>query len=119
MAKKVTVTLEQIEQFHMLSTHLESLYRDVESLAKRKQDGVMSKTRVSMINQVLADVKEFLKNEPSVKFLGVLDDVTLPQNADAMIFLGQYNSAMQEFKRKNTYNDYGTVKWTGTERDAG
>jgi hypothetical protein len=100
----------------MLWSHLTSLYSDVESLAKRKQDGLMSKTRVSTINLLLREILVFLKGQPSMKFLALLDEATLPQNADALIFLGQYKSAMQNFKRNKTYTEgYGARKWKNTD----
>jgi hypothetical protein len=101
----------------MLLTLVSNLHADVKSFARRKQDGIMSKTMVATINQVLTDVREFLKDEPSAKFLKLLDDVTLPQNGDALIFLGQYKSAMETFQRKHSYDDYGTRKWNDTEEE--
>lgn len=116
-ARRRGLNEKHIETFEMLSALLSNLYTDVESLAKRKQDGIMSKTMVSTINQVLSDVREFLKDEPSAKFLKLLDDVTLPQNGDALIFLGQYKSAMKGFQRKHTYDHYGTRKWSDTDTE--
>lgn len=116
MAKRSEITKSQIESFEMLWSHLTSLYSDVESLAKRKQDGLMSKTRVSTINLLLREILVFLKGQPSMKFLALLDEATLPQNADALIFLGQYKSAMQNFKRNKTYTEgYGARKWKNTD----
>ncbi len=119
MAKVSGITKAQIESFEMLWSHLSSLYSDVESLAKRKQDGLMSKTRVATINRLLDEVLNFLKGQPSVKFLALLDEETLPQNADALINLGQFKSAMQNFKRNKTYADgFGPRKWNNTDLDA-
>jgi|SRR5579859_4757030 len=114
--KPKNLTTEQIDAFDMLWRQLSSLYTDIESLAKKKQDGIMSQTRVSAINRVLVDVQELLKDEPSLKFLALLDDEKLPQNADALLFLGQYKSAMATFRAKNTFNASGFQKWNGTDR---
>lgn len=116
-ARRRVINSKQIETFEMLWALLSNLYTDVESFAKRKQHGILSKTMVSTINQVLSDIREFLKDEPSAKFLKLLDEVTLPQNGDALIFLGQYNSAMKVFQRKHTYDDVGTRKWIDTDEE--
>lgn len=119
MVRHSRMTDARIDSFEMLWSHLNSLYKDVESLSKRKQDGLMSKTRVATINQILGEIKTLLKDHPSAGFLTLLDDATLPQNADALIFLGQYKSAMQNFVRTNTDNDLGTRRWKGTDREFG
>lgn len=116
MVNKSRITKAKIGSFEMLWSHLSNLYTDVGSLAKSKQDGLMSKARVSTINLLLTEIRGLLKGEPSMKFLALLDEETLPQNADALIFLGQYKSAMQNFKRINSDDDYGELKWKSTGR---
>jgi hypothetical protein len=118
MADPAGITKAEVELFEMLWGHLTSLYTDVASLAKSKQDGLMSKTRVATINLLLSEILTFLKGQPSTKFLALLDEATLPQNADALIYLGQYKSAMENFRRNNTYMDYGRRKWVSTGEDA-
>jgi len=118
VANRSGITNAQIESFEMLWSHLSNLYTDVGSLAKGKQDGLMSKARVSTINLLLKEILSFLRGQPSVKLLALLDEESLPQNADALIFLGQYKSAMQNFKRVNTDGDYGERKWKNSNRIA-
>jgi hypothetical protein len=117
MAKRGGMTAARVEEFEMLWGHLSSLYSDVESLAKRKQDGIMSKTRVATVNVVLKEVLAFLEGQPSSKFLEFLDDESLPQNADSLIFLGQYMAAMKSFARANSRDDdYSPLrKWNGVD----
>jgi hypothetical protein len=118
MQDRSRITKAQIESYEVLWSHLISLYKDVESLAKRKQDGLMSKTRVATVNSLLREILVFLVGQQSLKFLALLDEETLPQNADALIFLGQYKSAMQNFKRVNTHMDHYELKWKNTDRTA-
>jgi hypothetical protein len=110
------VSDENIDQYELLWGHLRSLYKDVESLASKKQDGVMSKARVSVINKVLEEVIQFLEGHPSAKFIGLLDDQALPQNADALIMLGQFKSAMLNFARINSTMGSGGRIWLGSNR---
>ncbi len=121
MPNRSEITKTQIDSFEMLWNHLTSLYSDVESLAKRKQDGIMSKSRVTMINLILKEVLAFLKGQPSLKFVALLDEATLPQNADALIVLGQYKAAMENFMRSNTrQDDFDAGRtWKNTNRKVG
>jgi hypothetical protein len=89
----------------MLDSHLDALYEDVQELAKRKQDAILTKTRIAMINRLLSQMLELMEGEPNVPFLDTLDEATLPQNADGLIVLGQYKSAMAQFRGKYA-NDF-------------
>ena len=51
-----------------------------------------------MINRVLTDVRIALSNEPTMAYLDLLDDETLPSNSDVVLILGQYPTAAQQFK---------------------
>jgi hypothetical protein len=42
------------------------MYSDVQELTKKKQDRVLSKTRIAMINRLLDNVRDLLKDEPSI-----------------------------------------------------
>lgn len=121
MPNRSEIAKKQIDAFEMLWSHLISLYSDVESLAKRKQDGILSKSRVMMINLLLNEVQIFLKGQPSLKFVALLDEATLPQNADAMIVLGQYKAAMDNFMRSNTrFDEMEDVRrWKSTNQKVG
>lgn len=104
-AKKRRITNADVEKFEMLNKHLGSLYRDVQELAKKRQDSHISKLRVDMINRLLKEICSLLEGEPSLPFLDLLDEATLPQNADVMMVLGQYESAMGQFESKYIESD--------------
>jgi hypothetical protein len=74
-----------------------------------------------MINLILKEVLAFLKGQPSLKFVALLDEATLPQNADALIVLGQYKAAMENFMRSNTrQDDFDAGRtWKNTNRKVG
>ncbi|TKI54819.1 hypothetical protein E8L90_04830 [Brevibacillus antibioticus] len=90
----------QAERFDMLEPMLESHLHEVREFSKKKQDGVLSKLKVNLINRVLTEIKEVLKYDPTIEFLDLLDDETLPQNGEAVLILGQYQAAMKQFRSK-------------------
>jgi len=99
------VSALEVERYETLSPLLEGLYRDVKELAARKQDGVLAKQMIVMINRLLKDLKEFLKNEPTFQYLDLLDEAMIPKNSDALVLLGQFSSAMKRYHDKYTSPD--------------
>ena len=58
-----------------------------------------------MINNILERFKDILADEPTIQFLDLLDDETLPSNSDCVLILAQYRSALSQFKSKYYYKD--------------
>ncbi len=95
-------TKEQVERFNMLHPMLQSFLTEVRELSKKKPDGPLNEVKIKMINRILAQIKEALSTDPSVEYLDLLDDgKVLPQNSDAVLILGQYSAAMEQFKAKH------------------
>lgn len=101
-------TKAQTEEFEMLFPILDSVFNEIKELSKKKQDGALNELKVKMTNRVLSKVKSILKDDPTVEFLDLLDDVSLPTNSDAVLIIAQFRAAMLQFKEKH----YG---WTGTK----
>lgn len=93
-------TKQQGAAHDVLFPLLQAIYGEVKELAKKKQDGALNALKVGMINKVLVQVDELLKEELSAEFLSPLDDETLPSNSDAVLVLAQYKAAMAQFKSK-------------------
>lgn len=89
-----------VERFEMLEPMLDSHLNEVREFSKKKQDAVLSNLKVKLINRVLTEIKELFKNESTSEFLDLLDDDTLPQNGDAVLILGQYKAAMEQYRSK-------------------
>lgn len=100
-------TNAMIERFEMLEPMLASHLNEIREFSKKKQDAVLSNLKVKLINRVLIEIKEIFKDEPSNEFLDLLDDDMLPQNGDAVLILGQYKAAMEQFRSK--YHGYDSV----------
>jgi len=113
MAKKKSTlpTNAQIEQFKMLTELLQSIYNEMKEFSKKKPDEPLNKFKVKSVNRVLKKVKEILKNEPTVDFLDILDEDTLPTNSDAILIIGQFQASMTRFEKKYHYKDSLDYKW--------
>jgi len=93
-------TQAQIAEFEMLWPILKSLLAETKELSKKKADNPLNKLKVGMINKVLVKIKGILSDDPSVQFLELLDNETLPSNSDAAFIMAQYDASMQQFKDK-------------------
>jgi hypothetical protein len=94
-------TKAKTEQYDMLYPILESVYNEIKELSKKKQDGVLNEIKVKMTNRILAKVKTILEDDPTVEFLDLLDEVSLPTNSDAVLIITQFKAAMEQFKSKH------------------
>jgi len=94
-------TKEQVQKFDLLFPMLGSALTEVREFSKKKQDGVLNPLKVKILNRLLSEIKnEALITDQIVKYLDLLDDETLPQNSDAVLVLGQYKAAMNQFKER-------------------
>ena len=105
MGKSKFITKQNVQEYEMLNPILDSLYDEVKELSKKKQDGVLNKFKVAMINKVLSQIKELLKNESTTQFLDLLDEDQLPTNSDAVLVMTQFSSALAQFKNKYYIDD--------------
>jgi hypothetical protein len=89
---------ENASQFDMLFPILDSVFNEIKELSKKKQDGALNEIKVKMTNRILLKVKEILKDDPTVEFLDLLDEESLPTNSDAVLIITQFKAAMQQYK---------------------
>lgn len=109
MANKAP-TKTQVAEFEMLWPILKSLLAETKELSKKKADNALNKLKVGMINKVLVQIKGILSDDPSLQFLELLDNETLPSNSDAAFIMAQYDAAMQQFKDKHHRYDNSTYQ---------
>lgn len=107
---------ELIAKFEMFSPMLDSALIEMREFSKKKQDGVLNPLKVKLINRLLLDIKELLKSDPSTEYLDLLDDELLPQNSDAVLILGQFGAAMDQFKKRYYGINGGVYRWRTVER---
>jgi hypothetical protein len=117
-AQKETLQESAIDEYETLAPLTIRMHGDIQTLTGKKQDGILSKTRILMINKLLERARVLLAQERSLDFLEVLDEDALPQNADAMLVIGQYVSALHAYKTRHTaVKDYKTVWLCNTYRE--
>jgi response regulator RpfG family c-di-GMP phosphodiesterase len=93
-------TDDQVAKFEMLSGLLNSIFFEMKEFSKKKPDELLNKLKVTTVNKVLSQIKEILLSEPTVEFLELLDDETLPSNSDAVLIIGQFRAALNHFKER-------------------
>jgi hypothetical protein len=94
------ITEAQAHEHDLLAPLLQSVLYEVKEFSKKKQDEPLNKLKVRAANKILSRIKTLLANEPTVEFLELLDEDTLPTNSDAVIIMAQHVSAMQQFRSK-------------------
>ncbi len=105
MAKKNTKSTnpEAGEKYDILSPLLGAVLGEMKELSKKKPDAVLNELKVKMVNKILLQIKELLSEEPTLEFIELLDDETLPTNSDAVFILSQFRAAMDHFQEKYKY----------------
>ena len=113
MPEKTSITYSDVTQYETLLPLIESVHRDIRELSRKNQNAPISKSRIAMINRLLGDVKKLLSDEPAAPYLELLDEAAIPQNADALLILGQFKAALDLFKEKYNYYDQidGQTHW--------
>jgi hypothetical protein len=91
---------EMIEKFEMLYPMVNSDLNEIRELSKKKQDEPLNKFKVRTINKKLEQVKTLLAEEPTLQFLELLDEDTLPSNSDAVLLISQFVKALEQFKSR-------------------
>jgi hypothetical protein len=78
----------------------DALLREIRELSRKKPDATMSAAKVKLVNGVLRDLLGNLENEPEGKYLGVLEDESLPQVSDALLMMAQFKAALDAFEAR-------------------
>ena len=120
--KRHLPTQAEADTYEMLRPMLDKIAREVRELSKKKQDGALNELKAKMINRVLTQIKDLLKNEPSVQFLDLLDTDILPTNSDSILIISQYDAALSAFHEKYYGWDGDSHRWftqeePGTKED--
>ncbi|MDR2581236.1 MAG: hypothetical protein LBC85_09625 [Fibromonadaceae bacterium] len=108
MAKKLKIeinkdmhpTKEEVNMFDIIFPLIQSDLEEIRELSKKKQDEPLNKFKIKIINKKLEKAKLLLRNEPTIEFLDLLDEETLPTNSDAVLQITQFIKAMSSFKKK-------------------
>lgn len=106
------LTEEEAATWDRLFPMLEAAHHEMSELSKKKQDGVLNALKIRNINRLLTELRKLLEKDPSLDFVELLDEETLPQNSDVVLLLSQWRAALQQYKRRHS-GSYG--KWRTVE----
>jgi hypothetical protein len=113
-------TEKQAETLELVSPILTAVVAEMRELSKKKQDGILSVLKVRSINRLLEDVQSTLADDPSTRYLDLLDEDELPQNSDAVLILTQWEAAVKQYKDKHQkYDNLLEHKWIWNLADGG
>lgn len=110
-------TDDQATTYDRLVPMLEAAHREMTELSKKKQDGVVNPLKIRMLNRLLTELAEVIKDDPSYSFVDLLDEETLPQNSDAVLVLSQWHAALKQYKDRHHGYDRveGGQRWFTAE----
>jgi hypothetical protein len=113
-------TSAAVEAYQAGNGIFESLLKEVKELSKKNPDATLSVVKVKIVNSVLADLLTFLKDEPSGKYLALLDTAALPQVSDAVLVMVQFESALESFAERYYRHipELGETHWITLENIA-
>jgi hypothetical protein len=90
-------TNAEVQQYLMLDKLLQSSYIEMKEFSKKKPDEFLNKFKVKSLNRILSPIKHLLKNEPTLSFLDLLDEETIPSYSDSILIIAQFQSAMRQY----------------------
>jgi len=109
---KGKTTKEKASIYETTAPLLDTLYNEIQTLSKKKPDGTLNQSKVNLINRLLGDIKQLLREEQDDKYLDLLNDEDLPQYSDVVLILSQFSAAMKRF----VSNYYGYDSSQGESR---
>ena len=95
---------EKVALYNKVKGVFKGLFTEAKELSKKRPSDIMSKQKVALINQVLKDVEVVTSDEPQAAYVQLLDEVTLPQNSDAVLVMVQHEAALSAFKSNHFDN---------------
>jgi hypothetical protein len=113
-------TAEKATAYKASREVFDGLIREMRELSKKKADSTLSKGKVRILNRSLDDIRAFLSDEPEAKYLDPLDNDDLPQNSDAVLVMVQYESALDNFKKRyhrRSLDGFGYDVWLTADID--
>lgn len=108
-------TQAQVDKYYYLSGMLKSALNEMREFAKKKPDGIVSETKITLLNRLLAEIKTVVQMEASNAYLDMLSEQDLPQNSDAVLILGQYDAALKSFEERHHRYENHAKRWVTQE----
>jgi hypothetical protein len=88
-----------------------------ERTIQKKQDGIVNSLKIRNVNRLLTELRKLLAKDPSLEFVEMLDEETLPQNSDVVLLLSQWRAALHQYKQRHSVRDSGEYedRWSTVE----
>ncbi|SEI13925.1 hypothetical protein SAMN05216228_10264 [Rhizobium tibeticum] len=102
---------EAVDIYGSTSQIFEGVLKEVRELCRKKPEATMSAGKVKIVNRVLTDMLGILKDEPTGKYLELLDDEALPQLSDAVLTMVQFETSMAAFRQRYFRYLHGKNYW--------
>lgn len=107
----VPTTKEKVEAYEKSRAVFDGLLAEIRELSKKKPDATLNKSKVQVINRVLGNIREFLKDAPELEYLELLVDDQLPQYSDVVLAMVQYEAALTGFRQRHYGYVRGAHQW--------
>ena len=106
----------QIEKFEILQGQLQSVYDEMNTLAKKTPNDALNKFKLGLINSVLAKANGLLgiEKKPFSDF-EQFDDTAIPTTSDVLVLISQYLSAFENLRVASIRTDGYKWYWSGPE----
>jgi hypothetical protein len=91
------ISLADVQRYEMIDPQLDALKDEFNALKSKKPDAPVSKAKIRMVNAVLADALELVKDLPEAKYLALLNEDDIPQVSDVAMLLAQVEKAMNRY----------------------
>ena len=93
-------------QWELLHSMLSGMYDEIDKLCKKKPDMLLSDLKVEKINELIAPIKELLKEEnPFIEKIQLVDKDDPMELSDVIIILSQLTKGLDAYQDKY-YWDY-------------
>ena len=99
-SKVDVTTLVRAGMYETLEPLLKAMYGEFQELSRKKQDGVLNKNKIQVVNRLLKDVLSVVEDEPARAYLDLINEDDMPQNSDIALLLSQYRATMTQFHER-------------------
>lgn len=113
--KTVWLTKADVAHFDKLTSQLEKLSSDIESLSKKNPDHPINKFKLQFINEKIQDANQFLQPPyKPIENFDIFDEISLPSNSDVVMVLSQYIECLELWRSANVMrvkDGFGGYSW--------
>lgn len=102
---------KDIERYEELNSKLISLKGDIALLSAKKPNENVNEFKLKVINKVLAQINDLIKEFKPENDFEAFDLDVLPTNSDVLMMLNLYLNGMRRFKDANSVEDSKMDEW--------